>query len=400
MTPAMVQLSKRLLRPAIAVLVLAIIGYWALRPRPVPADFAAVARGDLQVTVEEEGRTRVRDRYVISAPMPGRMRRIELDAGDPVVAGNTVLAQFLPADPVLLDDRVRAELEARVRAAESALSGARADRERLDAELAFAQAELKRSRELVDQRVIAQRELEAAQRQEQSLERARQSASFAVSTAQHQLEVARAGLLQSRSGRATPIALHSPVSGVVLRRLQESETVVSTGQPLIEVGNLDDLEIVADLLSSAAVNVAPGQAVFIDQWGGSRALRGRVRRVEPSGFTKISPLGVEEQRVNAVIDFDEPRSAWGTIGDGYRVEVRIVVWARDDVVKVPASSLVRYETGWAVYKVENGVAKRRTVEVGRQNGLEAEITNGLSAGDQIVVYPSDAVHDGAKLTRR
>jgi HlyD family secretion protein len=382
------------------VLVLAFIGYWALRPRPVPADFAAVTRGQLQVTVEEEGRTRVRDRYVTSAPMPGRMRRIELDAGDPVVAGKTVLAQFLPADPVLLDARARAELEARVRAAESALSGARADRERLDAELTFAQADLKRSRELVKQRVIAQRELEAAERQEQSLERARQSASFAVSTAQHQLEVARAGLLQSRSGRATPIALYSPVNGVVLRRLQESETVVSTGQPLIEVGNLEDLEIVADLLSSAAVNVAPGQAVFIDQWGGPRALRGRVRRVEPSGFTKISPLGVEEQRVNAIIDFDEPRSAWGTIGDGYRVEVRIVVWSRDDVVKVPASSLFRYETGWAVYRVENGVARRRAVEVGRQNGLEAEIPGGLAAGDQIVVYPSDAVHDGAKVSRR
>jgi HlyD family secretion protein len=346
----MMSMSRRSVRIGIIVLGVAAIAFWAFRPRPVPADFATVTRGPLQVTVEEEGRTRVRDRYVISAPLPGRMRRIELEPGDPVVAGKTIVAEFLPADPVLLDARTRAELEARVRAADSALSGARADRERIGADLAFARSELKRSRELVTQRVIAPRELEAAERQAESLERARQSAEFAVRTAEHQVEVARAGLLQSRGGSRAPILLHSPVGGVVLRRLQESEAVVATGQPLVEVGNVADLEIVSDLLSSAAVSVRPGQAVLIDQWGGPRSLRGRVRRIEPSGFTKISALGVEEQRVNVIVDFDEPRSVWQTIGDGYRVEVRIVVWSHDDVIKVPASSLFRYETKWAVYK--------------------------------------------------
>lgn len=393
-------ITRQSVRIGAVVLGVAVIGIWAFRPRPAPADFATVTRGALQVTVEEEGRTRVRDRYVLSAPLPGRMRRIELEPGDPVVAGKTVVAEFLPADPVLLDARTRAELEARVRAADSALNGARADRERIAADLAFAQSELKRSRELVTERVIAPRELEAAERQAQSLDRARQSADFAVRTAEHQVEVARAGLLQSRGGSRAPIILRSPVHGVILRRLQESETVVATGQPLVEIGNLDDLEIVSDLLSSAAVSVAPGQPVLIDQWGGTRALRGRVRRIEPSGFTKISALGVEEQRVNAIVDFDEPRAAWKTIGDGYRVEVRIIVWSRDDVVKVPASSLFRYETKWAVYKVENGTAVRRIVDVGQQNGLEAEILGGLSAGDQIVVYPSDAIQDGVKVTSR
>jgi HlyD family secretion protein len=352
------------------------------------------------VTVEEEGRTRVRDRYVVSAPVPGRMQRIELEPGDPVVAGRTVIARFQPTDPALLDVRTRSELEARVRAAESALGGARADRERVRADLDFARSELKRFQALIAERVIAPRELEGAARQMQSLERSLQSAEFAVRTAEHQLEVARASLVQTRGGRSAQIPLYSPVDGVVLRRLQESEAVVPTGQPLVEVGNLDDLEIVADLLSSAAVSVRPGQLVLIEQWGGDRALRGRVRRIEPSGFTKISALGVEEQRVNVLIDFDEPRDAWRIIGDGYRVEVRIIVWARDDVLKVPTSSLFRHETKWAVYKVENGVAVRQFVDIGQRNGLEAEVLGGLSAGERLIVYPSDAIHEGVRVQSR
>jgi HlyD family secretion protein len=380
--------------------VVAAVGYWAFKPEPVPADFGVVERGRLEVTVEEEGRTRVRDRYVVSAPVPGRMRRIELEPGDPVVAGKTMLAQFQPIDPALLDARTRAELEARVRAAESAVGGARADRERVEADLAFAHSELKRQSALVDERVIAPRELEAAERQVQSLERARQSAEFATRTAQHQLEVARAGLLQTRGGRAAPIALYSPVNGVVLRRLQESETVVPTGQPLIEVGNLDGLEIVSDLLSSAAVRVRPGQTALIEQWGGPVALRGRVRRVEPSGFTKISALGVEEQRVNVIADFDEPREKWRSIGDGYRVELRIIVWEKDDVLKVPTSSLFRHEGKWAVYRVDGDRAVRQTVEVGQRNGLEAEVLAGLAAGQRIIVYPSDAIADSTQVKAR
>ena len=311
---------RRLVRIGVVVIVLAAVLIWAFRPAPVPADFAAVERGVLQVTVTEEGHTRVRDRFVISAPVPGRMQRIELEPGDPVVAGKTVVARFAPTDPGLLDVRTRAELE-----------------------------------------------------------------------------IARAGLVQTRSGRTNAIPLYSPVTGVVLRRLQESETIVPTGQPLIEVGDLANLEIVADLLSSEAVKVEAGQPVVVEQWGGDRPLEGRVRRVEPSGFTKISALGVEEQRVNVIVDIENrPQD----LGDGYRVEIRVVVWSRDNVLKIPTSSLFRSGSDWAVYKVAEDKAVRQIVTVGQRNDLEAEVLSGLSEGERIVVYPSDAIQEGITLTPR
>jgi HlyD family secretion protein len=391
---------KRLIRIALVVLVLAAVLIWAFRPAPVNADFATVERGPLQVTVDEEGQTRVRDRYVVSAPVPGRMLRIELEPGDAVAADRTVVARFQPTDPALLDVRTRTELEARVRAAESAVGGARAERERVRAQLTFAQSELKRTRELVEGGALAKRDLESAEQQAASLDRALQSAEFGLRTAEHQLELSRASLLQTRQGRATAIPLYSPVDGVVLRVVQESEKVVPTGQPLLEIGDLQDLEIVADLLSSAAVAVQPKQEVLIEQWGGGYALRGTVRRVEPSGFTKISALGVEEQRVNVLIDFEQPGEPTDALGDGYRVEVRIVVWQKDDVMKVPTSSLFRDGERWAVYKVVDGVAHLQQVEIGQRNGLEAEVLKGLAVGEQILVYPGDAIADGVRVTAR
>jgi HlyD family secretion protein len=393
-------MMKRWIKILLVVAIVAAVGVWAFTPGAVPADFAAVERGTLQVTVNEEGRTRVRDRFVVSAPLPGRMLRIELEPGDPVVAGKTVLARFQPSDPALLDVRTRAELQARAKAAESALGGARADRERVRAELAFAQSELKRLRQLVDEKVVARREVESAEQQAEALTRALQSAGFAVSTAEHQLEVARASLIQARGGRTSAIPLYSPINGVVLRRLQESEAVVPMGQPLLEVGNVGDLEIVADLLSSAAVRVRAGQPVLIEQWGGDHPLHGQVRLVEPSGFTKISALGVEEQRVNTIIDFADPPEKRPAIGDGYRVEVRIIVASREDVLKVPASSLFRRGSDWALYVVENDRAVARTVQIGQRSGLEAEITGGLTGDERIIVYPSDAVTEGVKVEAR
>jgi HlyD family secretion protein len=311
-----------------------------------------------------------------------------------------VVATFLPTDPALLDVRTRAELEARVKAADAALGSARAEQGRAAAELAFARSELERNRKLLEGGAISRRDLEAAERQEQALARAHQSAEFGVRTAAYQLDVARAALLQTRSGTSHEIQLFSPVDGVVLRRLQESAAVVPAGQPLLEIGNLRDLEIVSDLLSSAAVSVRPGQPVRIEQWGGDHALRGTVRRVEPSGFTKISALGVEEQRVNAIVDFDDPPASRPTLGDGYRVEVRIIVWSKDDVVKVPTSSLFRRGEAWAVYVVQDDVAHERDVTVGQRSGAEAEILKGLTAGERIVVYPSDAIGDGVRVAAR
>ena len=393
-------MRKRLLRYGIGLVVLTGILVWAFMPAPVAADFATVQRGSLQVTVEEEGRTRVRDRYVISAPVPGSLQRIELDPGDRVVAGKTIVARFEPIDPALLDVRTRSELEARVRAAESAVGAARAERDRIRTELEFSQTELKRVRSLVQGGALAQRDLDAAERESATLDRALQSADFNIRTAQHQVELARASLVQTRAGRSATIPLYSPVDGVVMRKLHESAGPVPTGQPLVEVGELRDLEIVADLLSSAAVAVDPGQPVLIEQWGGDRALRGRVRLIEPSGFTKVSALGVEEQRVNVIIDFDEPDDVERLLGDGYRVEVRIIVWSKDDVLKVPTSSLFRHEEKWAVYKVVNDAASLQLVEIGRSSGLEAEVLNGLAAGDRIVVYPSDELANGVKVVPR
>jgi HlyD family secretion protein len=393
-------MTKRIVRLALVVLVLGAILVWAFLPSPVQADFATVQRGVLQVTVEDEGQTRVRDRYVVSAPVPGRMERIELEPGDAVVAKKTIVARFAPTDPALLDVRTRAELEARARAAETAVGTARAERERLQNELKFAQAELRRGRELVSAGAIATRELEDMERRVATLERGIESADFAVRTAIHQVEVARASLLQTRAGSSATIPLYSPVSGVVLRRLQESTRAVPMGEPLLEIGNLHDLEIVADFLSSAAVNVKEGYTVLIDQWGGDRPLRGRVRRVEPSGFTKISALGVEEQRVNVLIDFDEPREVRERLGDGFRVEARIIIWSKDNVLKVPTSSLFREGTQWAVYKVAGNRAQLQILELGQRSDLEAEVLSGVAEGDQIVVYPSDAIRPGVKLARR
>jgi HlyD family secretion protein len=397
--------NKRVFRPRalrLVVLVVAVVllVVWALQPAAVPVDVASAERGSLLITVDEEGETRVRNRYVVSAPVPGRMRRIELEPGDEVKARTTVLAMFEPADPALLDARTRAEVDARVQAAESSIGGARAERQRVVADLEFAQRELKRYRDLDREGLTSKDRVEAFERQVRTLEEALRSAEFGVRTAEHQLEVARASLLQRRDSGGALIRLTSPVDGVVLRRLQQSESVVTTGQPLIEIGDLAQLEIVADLLSTAAVRVRAGQPVLVEQWGGEQALAARVRRVEPSGFTKISALGVEEQRVNVIIDLEGPRDEWQKLGDGYRVEVRVVVSQRDGVVKVPSSCLFRDGDNWALFTVDNGKAVRRQVDVGEQNGLEAEIRAGLDAGQPVIMFPSDDVQDGVAVTPR
>jgi HlyD family secretion protein len=393
-------LRSRALRLALIAVALSLLVFWALQPSPVLVDIASAQRGSLIVTVDDEGETRVRDRYVVSAPVPGRMRRIELEPGDVVKARTTVLAMFEPADPGLLDARTRAEIEARVQAAESAVGSARAEQKRLVADLEYGQKELGRYRELAEAGLTPRDRLEAVERQVRTLEEALGAAEFAVRTAEYQLEVARASLLQGRGKGGPLIRLTSPIDGVVLRRLKESEAVVATGQPLIEVGNLAQLEIVADFLSTAAVRVRAGQKVLVEQWGGDKPLAARVRRVEPSGFMKISALGVEEQRVNVIVDFEGPSEHWQKLGDGYRVEVRVIVSEREDVVKVPTSSLFRHNGGWALFAVVNGIAVRRSVEIGEQNGLDAEIVSGIDAGDQVIVFPSDDVLDGVMVAPR
>lgn len=399
-------LKKRLLLwglPGLAVLLL--IGL-ALRPVPIPADVAEVAAGPLLVTVDEEGETRVRDRFMVSAPVSGRLLRISLEPGDEVVAGETALATFQPSTPVPLDVRSRTEAEARVRSAEAALGSAKAQRERADAELRHAESILERYRRLAAESVVSEARLDEVELEYETSRKADKGADYAVGTAEYDLAAARAQLLQSSSGSAgtpgaaEPLVLHSPVSGTVLRRIRWSEAIVPAGEPLLEIGDPLDLEIVADYLSTDAVAVEGGQRVLVEQWGGEYPLAARVRRVEPFGFTKVSALGVEEQRVNVIIEFTGEPERRRALGDGYRVEVRVVVWESDSVLKTPTSSLFRHGDSWAAWVVVDGRATLREIEVGARNGLEAEILGGLEKGEKVVVHPSDAIAEGVKVEIR
>ena len=374
----------------------------ALQPQPLQADFVTIDTGPLQVTLDEEGETRVRDRFIVSAPLAGRVLRIELEPGDPVTANETALATFLPVDPTLLDARTRAEMEALVRAAESGVSRAEAERERARTELQFADADYERYQHLDASALVSKEQLDNTELRARTAAETLRSTEFAVANAEYELEAAQASLLQASGGGTGghTITLRSPIDGVVLRRLRESESIVQAGEPLMEVADPSQLEIVSDYLSTDAVRIKPGHLVLIEQWGGDHTLGGRVRRVEPYGFTKISALGVEEQRVNVVIDFEDVREAWEALGDGYRVEVRVVVWSEDDVVKVPTSSLFRDGEAWAVYMVAANSAALTHVEIGQRNGLEARIVSGLSAGDQVIAYPSDAIADGVAVNQR
>jgi HlyD family secretion protein len=397
-----------LLRPLKNRKVLAVLGFVALLlvialwPSSVSVDVATAKRGPMSVTVDEEGETRVHDRFVVSAPVAGEVLRIELEPGDPVRRGETVLATFQPAAPNPLDARSRAEAEAGVAAARAALGSARAERERAEAALRLARSELERNQELAEQKIVSRQDLESKETEARAAEEAMRAAEFGVASAMHQLEMAQARLLQATGvGRGSGvIEIHSPIDGVVFKRYRESEAVVPAGEPLLELGDPHHLEIVSDLLSTDAVKVKSGNAVLIVQWGGNKTLRGRVRLVEPSGFMKISALGVEEQRVNVIVDFEDPEEAWAALGDGYRVEVRVVIWEGQGVLQVPTSSLFRKGEKWAVFAVDSGRARVRTIELGQRNGLSAQVLSGLEEGDTVVVHPSDSLEDGARIARR
>lgn len=410
-------------RGALAVAaVVAVLLVIALRPTPIDVELAAVTRGAMRVTVDEEGMTRIRDKFLMTAPVAGAISRIELEPGDRVRRGD-VFATIHPERPPLLDARTRAERSARVEAARAAVSAARAEEQRVAAVLAHAQSELRRARPLNKAGAIADAELDTYETQARSAEEAHRAASAAVAQAASELEAARAALVDdaspvglgtngkrggeepaaasrvgARAGRAVPVRI--PVDGVVLRRLRESESVVPAGEGLLEVGDPQRLEVVADFLSTDAVRIPAGAAVIVDQWGGGRSLDGRVRRVEPSGFTKVSALGVEEQRVNVIVDFTDPVEAWQALGDGFRVEVRAVLWEAPDVLKAPVGSLFRQGEAWAVYVERDGRAERRTVTIGHRNDREAELTAGLSEGDRVVMHPSDSLTTGSRVTPR
>lgn len=374
----------------------------ALRPHPVAVDLGVASRGPFRVTLDGEGETRVRQRFVISAPFAGRILRIDLEPGAAVAAGQE-LATLRPATPDLLDARRGETLSAQIAAAEAALGRARARREQAKAELRFVRSDLARTDALGEQGIVSRQAVEAAHMAADSKVEALAALEFEVKTATQELAAARA----SRVGPDDPkgsgsgaFAVRSPAAGVVLRRLRESESVVAAGEPLLEVGDAQDLEVIADLLSSDAAQLRPGQAVEIEHWGGDATLHGRVERIEPAGFTKISALGVEEKRVWVVVALTDPPARRPGLGDGYRVELKVVVWQGERVLQVPASSLFRDGEGWVLFTLEDGRARRRRVEVGRQNGLQAEIRGGLAEGARVILHPGADVKDGVKAEER
>jgi HlyD family secretion protein len=384
--------------------VIAVAGFiaWALWPKPVLVETAAVTRSTFERTVDEDGKTRVRERYVVSAPLAGRLQRVNLKAGAAVTRG-TLLATLMPAAPALLDARVERELTERVGVAEAEQLRTDASAERARVALELARSELARSRDLAERGFTSKQALERAEHENELKAKELDAAQFDRHAAEHQLALARAALTRARSGRNAAgerWEIRSPVEGQVLRVVQESEAVVAVGAPILELGDPRDLEVVVDVLTADAAQIRPGAPAHLDVGDGSPTIDGRVRLVEPSAFTKVSALGVEEQRVNVVIDVVAPRDTWSHFGDGYRVDTRIIVDQRSDAILVPTGALFRQAGGWMVYVVDGGRARTRAVEIGARNASHADVPRGLAPGERVIVYPGDAVREGVRVGAR
>ena len=383
-----------------AVLAVMLAGYWLFRPKPILVETATVEETRFVVVIEEDGRTRVRDRYVVSAPLAGRLSRPSLRAGDAVKVGEQV-ASIAPNPAPLIDPRARQELAERIGAAEAAVEEAIALQERARVLHTKAKTDLDRTVQLREKGVAALAQLDRDTFAFQSAERELAAAERRRHAAEHAREQARAAL--KRSSESNPgelFAVLAPIDGRALKVVQESEAAVGVGAPLVELGDTSDLEIAVDILTSDAVPIRAGAKVSIERWGGPSALEGRVRRVEPSGFTKISALGVEEQRVWVIIDITSPRDLWTSLGDGYRVDVRIIVEEIERATVVPIGALFRRADAWAVFVVESGRARLRQIEVARRSGRLAAIAKGLVHGATVVMFPPSGLSEGSLVRTR
>jgi HlyD family secretion protein len=387
---------------------------WFAWPRPVAVDLAAVIQAPMEVTADDDGKTRVRHIYAISAPVAGKVLRISLPSGDhegvsrhvgdQVTAGQTVVAVMQPTLPGFLDARSREQIEAEIAAADAALKQSEAEVRRLEAALAFSRAELQRAQSLTHTQTISAQAYDKAKFDAESNE-------AALASAKAQIEVRR-GVRASLAARlmdplsanvaenpACCVQIRAPVTGRVLKIVQESEAVVPAGTPLIEIGDPLDLEVVADLLSTDAVQISPGAPVRIDGWGGT-PIKGRVRRVDPAGFLKVSALGIEEQRVRVTIDFADPPESWSRLGHDYRVIVHVTVWSADGALTVPVGALFRKGDDWAVFAVRDGRVRTELVQIGHRNNRVAEVVSGLASGCRVVLHPSDRVSEGTRVAER
>ncbi len=390
--------NKRLLS-LIVILGIVAIAIWAFLPKPVAVQLATVTHGSFQQIIEEDGKTRVRERYVVSAPLMGKLQRINLKAGDPIQA-NQVIAAIVPSAPALLDVRSAAELKARADAAQAHQAAAATTVARAQAALDKSRTDLTRAKALAAIRSISLAQLEDAELAVKLNGKELEASQYGAIAAQHDVATARAALMQSSNSAAAGKAwqIISPVTGKVLKVNQESESIVTMGAPLVEIGNSEDLEIVVDVLSSDATLIKPGAIVDIRDGGQAASLQGRVRRIEPSAFTKISALGVEEQRVNVIIDLTSPAALWKNLGDGYKVDVKIIVFSTDNATKVPVSALFRNGEQWAVFVAEAGRAKLRQVQIARRSGLEAMLVKGLQPGEKVIIYPGDMIKPDVRIT--
>lgn len=375
---------------------------WALWPRPLAVDLAVAARGPMVETLAAEGMTRVREPYAVTAPIAGTLGRLPVEVGDAVIEGVTVLGVIRPADPALMDARSRAQAEAAVTEAEAALALAETNLRRAMSALSFSQSELERARALAAAGTIARRTLEDA---EQGFTLASQSLAAARSERDlHQATLARARAQLLGPDDLAPangaVTITAPHSGTVLQVVDPSERLVLPGASLMTLGDLDDLEIEVDLLSTDVVRVVAGAAAMVERWGGEGVLEARVRRIEPSAFTRVSALGIEEQRVRLKLDFVTPPDQRAGLGDRFRVFVRIVTWQDADVLRVPQAALFRDGGGWAVFRVLDGTARLTPVAVGRQAEGQAQILSGLDAGAVVVLYPAATLADGARVAPR
>jgi HlyD family secretion protein len=388
----------------IALAFLALV--WAFLPQPVKVDMEAVGKGDLLIGIEAEGITRIHDIYTVSTPIEGRITRIEIEPGAIVQAGETVLANMFPANPRFLDERAEMQAKADVEGARAALALARAKVRQAQAQLDYEQANFKRSMELYKKNLLSTAELESGELRITTLKAELETAVSNEAVMQARLDAAQAILTQpdksnedfSNSGHCH-ICIHSPVDGHVLRILHKSEGIIPVGTPLVEIGNPQDLEVKIEMLSVNAVKVVPGDEAIIKRWGGDD-IRARVRQVEPSGFTKVSALGVEEQRVNVILDLIDPLEKWQSLGDAFRVEAEIIIERADNVLLVPLSALFRDNEQWSVFKVEQGTARLQSVTPGRKNDYYAEIIEGLHQGDVVIVHPGNDVAEGVSVIAR
>ena len=397
------------IRRGVLLLVVAAIvaaAIYALLPKPAAVDAGAVDQGPIEVSVGEEGIARIRNVYEVSAPVGGHLDRFPLQVGDPVERDQTVIAEIRPTEPAFLDERTRQELEAAVAAAAAAVRLADAELARAQAEQRLAQSDLARAQQLAESETISQRALDQASINAETANAQVGQAEANLELRRSELASARARLIQPGADEPTTasssccVQVRAPADGLVLTVYAESAQVVAAGARIAEIGDPDDMEVVVDLLSTDAVRIAPGAPARIEGWGGEDVLSARVRRIDPSAFTKVSALGIEEQRVNVILDLLDPHAAWERLGHEFRVVADITVWKGENVTRVPLAALFRRGANWAVFTIVESRAVLTEVTIDHRNQTHAEVTSGLSPGDRVILHPSDQIEDGLAVEMR